>query len=211
MLTERASPRSIVAGRYDAPDNFPYRYFPAGEGMIEHFDRWINKLHAAGDFREMSSVEFAVAIAEPWGEMNVEGNTRAQVAFFTYFARQHGHTLDYRRFADDIEFRLKFNAGRFLVQANLGSDLLIETISQVIDRDNGVAVATQVQPRDHHPKGALTAQRSGDERPLSKDDYKPHYVSQRPVLGSPTRSGLCGATTTKNTPCQRRGRCPYHG
>jgi hypothetical protein len=54
--------------------------------------------------------------------------------FFTQFAAEHGHFLDYERFARDELFRAKFNAGRFLVQHSTDTKLLADALSQVIDR-----------------------------------------------------------------------------
>lgn len=83
--------------------------------MCRHFNLWASRLHAEG-LDEMAPAGFAQAVAEPWGEKNVvylcrEGNTRAQVAFLTYFANAHGLSLGYSRFSADIVFRHKFNAG----------------------------------------------------------------------------------------------------
>ena len=106
--------------------------------------------------------EFATAIAEPWGEINAahpfrEGNTRTQVIFFTQFAAEHGHFLDYERFAKDEWFRAKFNAGRFLAQHNTDTTLLADALSQVIDR--------RMTGRPRTRRGILPA-------------YEPHYISE---------------------------------
>jgi hypothetical protein len=179
-------------------DRHPYRYFPAGDEMTHHFDTWVDRLHQSVAIN-MSGPEFATAIAEPWGEINIahlfrEGNTRTQVVFFTYFARTHGHSLDYDRFSRDPQFRLRFNAGRFLIQANEGPDLLADTLTEAIasppTRRSGLPTARAIPP-------TVT--------PV--DDYAPHYVSvttRRP-------GGRCGAQTSKGTACRRRGRCPFHG
>ena len=167
MSKNGPSPLAIADGRYDAPADHSYDYYPAGDGMVEHFDSWIRRLHARGDYASMDPGEFATAIAEPWGELNVahlfrEGNTRTQVAFFAYFARQHGHELDYTRFTDP-RFRLKFNAGRFLIQAAKGEDLLIKTLAEVIDPE---------------PGRRMTFERPDDAD--TPDDYQPHYTSKAP-------------------------------
>lgn len=171
MSKNGPSPMAISEGRYDAPADYPYDYFPAGDGMIEHFDLWVRRLHARDGYATMNAAEFATAIAEPWGELNVahlfrEGNTRTQVAFFTYFARHHGHVLDFTRFTDS-RFRLKFNAGRFLVQAAKGEQLFIDALAEVIDPEPGREVVFE---------------RSDDGD--APDDYQPHYTSNAPRDGS---------------------------
>ena len=139
MVKGGPSPDSIAAGDYDADDKYPYRYFPAGDGMVAHLDMWFTRLNESADYVAMRSTEFAAAIAEPWGEINSahpfrEGNTRTQVIFFTQFAVAHGHFLDFERFAKDDWFRTKFNAARFLVQHNTDTTLLVDALVQVIDR-----------------------------------------------------------------------------
>jgi cell filamentation protein len=139
MVKAGPSPESIAAGEYDAADQHPYRYFSAGEPMISHLDTWFARLSEVREADGMNPGGFARAIAEPWGEINVahpfrEGNTRAQVVFFTQLTAACGHFLDYERFAKDDWFRAKFNAGRFLVQHNADCALLAETLTQVIDR-----------------------------------------------------------------------------
>ncbi|MDR1264679.1 MAG: Fic family protein [Propionibacteriaceae bacterium] len=161
MVKGGPSPESIAAGDYTADDQHPYRYFPAGEGMVSHLRTWFSRLNESTDYAALAPATFAAAIAEPWGEINAahpfrEGNTRAQVAFFAQFAAAHGHFLDYECFASDDWFRAKFNAGRFLVQHNTNTSLLTEALAQVIDR------RMTGQPR--RPVGALPA-------------YEPHYVS----------------------------------
>lgn len=170
MSKNGASLQAIAEGRYDAPADYSYDYFPAGDGMVEHFDLWIRRLHAGGDYASMNANELAASIAEPWGELNVahlfrEGNTRTQVAFFTYFARHHGHELDYTRFTDP-RFRLKFNAGRFMIQAAKGEDLLVQVLSEVIDPE---------------PGRQMVFERPGDTD--VPDDYQPHYESKVPRNG----------------------------
>ena len=172
MSKNGPSPQKIATGQYDAPADHPYEYFPAGPVMTEHFDLWARRLHRMNDYAAMSPGEFSAAIAEPWGEMNVahlfrEGNTRTQVAFFTYFAREHGHVFDYTRFTE-VNFRLKFNAGRFMVQAAKGEELLVSAITEVVtpnpDRQQAFA-----PPAD-------------DKGP---DDYQPHYESSDPGPSKP--------------------------
>jgi cell filamentation protein len=199
MVKAGPSPASIAAGRYDADDGYGYAYFPAGDAMCDHFDLWVRRLHA-GDLGAMTPAEFAEAIGEPWGELNTahlfrEGNTRTQVAFFTYLARRYGHTLDYTRFSLDAGYRLKFNAGRFLVPAAKGPGLLIECLREVIDCPTALASV----PEDPQPSGGTSA-----------DDYQPHYVSGSPAPPDDGAGAACGAPTKKGTACQRRGRCPYH-
>lgn len=167
MSKNGPSPQSIAAGQYDAPADYPYEYFPAGEPMTEHFDLWIRRLHDGGDYAAMSPGEFAATIAEPWGEMNVahlfrEGNTRTQVAFFTYFACDNGHVFDYTRFTD-AHFRLKFNAGRFMIQAAKGEELSVSAITEVVTPS---------------PDRQQTLARAGGE--TEPDDYQPHYESSDP-------------------------------
>jgi cell filamentation protein len=161
MIKSGPSPESITAGAYAADDRHPYRYFPAGEGMVSHLRAWFSRLNEPADYAALPPAAFAAAIAEPWGEINAahpfrEGNTRAQVAFFAQFAAAHGHFLDYERFAGDDWFRAKFNAGRFLVQHNTDTSLLAEALAQVIDR------RITGEPRGR--SGSLPA-------------YEPHYVS----------------------------------
>jgi cell filamentation protein len=139
MVKGGPSVESIAAGEYDADDQHPYQYFPAGEIMVSHLLTWFGRLNTPTDYPEMGAGEFAAAIAEPWGEINAahpfrESNTPTQVMFFTQFAFAHGHSLDYERFARDEWFRAKFNAGRFLVQHNTDTTLLAEALSQVVDR-----------------------------------------------------------------------------
>ena len=191
MTKKGPTPQDIRDGRYDAEASHPYFYFPAGEGMTLHFDQSIRTLHQIAGLREMTGSEFASAIAEPWGEINVahlfrEGNTRTQVVFFTYFAQAHGHTVDSGRFSRDPGFRLKFNAGRFMVQATLDATLLAEALAEVIDVEPSVeGDGESLEPTTDVPVY-----------------YQPHYVS----LGD-----VCDAPTATGKPCQRRGRCPHHG
>jgi cell filamentation protein len=161
MIKGGPSPESIAAGEYTADDRHPYRYFPAGEGMVSHLHIWFSRLSEPADYAAMAPAAFAAAIAEAWGEVNAahpfrEGNTRAQVAFFAQFAAAHGHFLDYERFAKDDWFRAKFNAGRFLVQHNTDTSLLAAALAQVIDR--------RMTGKPRRPAGSLPA-------------YEPHYVS----------------------------------
>jgi cell filamentation protein len=162
MVKSGPSPESITAGRYNSDDRHPYRYFPAGEGMTAHLRLWFGKLNQPSGYARMRPSEFAAAIAEPWGEINAahpfrEGNTRAQVMFFTQFAAAHGHFLDYERFARDEWFRAKFNAGRFLIQHNTDASLLADALTQVIDR--------RMTGKPRTPEGILPA-------------YEPHYLSE---------------------------------
>ncbi len=161
MVKGGPSPESIATGEYDADDQYPYRYFPAGDSMVSHLLMWFERLNEPTDYAAMKPSEFAAAIAEPWGEINAahpfrEGNTRAQIMFFTQFAAAHGHFLDYERFARDDWFRTKFNAGRFLVQHNTDTSLLADALSQVIDR--------RMTGKPRTPQGTLPA-------------YEPHYIS----------------------------------
>ena len=158
MVKGGPSPESITAGDYDADD--PYRYFPAGEGMVAHLEMWFVRLNEPTAYETMRPAEFATAIAEPWGEINSahpfrEGNTRVQVIFFTQFAAAHGHFLDFERFAKDDWFRAKFNAARFLVQHNTDTALLADALAQVIDR--------RMTGRPRSRSGILPA-------------YEPHYI-----------------------------------
>ena len=160
MVKGGPSPDSIAAGDYDADDQYPYRYFPAGEGMVAHLEMWFSRLNEPIAYQAMRPAEFAAAIAEPWGEINSahsfrEGNTRAQVIFFTQFAAAHGHFLDFERFAKDEWFRAKFNAARYLVQHNTDTRLLADALSQVIDR--------RMTGRPRSRVGILPA-------------YEPHYI-----------------------------------
>lgn len=193
MTKNGPSVDDIRAGRYDAPPSQAYSYFPAGEEMGRHFDRWVSKLRADG-LDQMSPAEFARAIAEPWGEVNVahlfrEGNTRTQVAFFTYFARAHSHSLDYGRFSTDPAFRHKFNAGRFLIQFNDDASLFTEAIAELMDAP-GDGARTR-PPADQQPR-------------TTRDDYEPNYAA------SADRASRCGAPTQAAGRCRRRGRCPFH-
>ena len=110
----------------------------------------------------MWPAEFAGAVAEPWGEINSahtfrEGNTRSQVIFFTQFAAAHGHLLDFERFAKAEWFRAKFNAARFLVQHNTDTTLMVDALSQVIDR--------RMTGRPRSRTGILPV-------------YEPHYIDR---------------------------------
>lgn len=114
MVKVGPSPRSIAQGDYTANDKYPYYYYPANDDMAPHLDRQVSRLHSYGDMSDESPRDFAEKIAEPWGEINVahifrEGNTRAQIAFFTKLARHHGHDFDFERFSNDPLFRAKFN------------------------------------------------------------------------------------------------------
>jgi len=160
MVKGGPSPESIAAGDFDADDQYPYRYFPAGEGMVAHLKMWFARLNEPTVYEAMRPTEFAVAIAEPWGEINSahpfrEGNTRAQVIFFTQFAAAHGHFLDFERFAKDDWFRAKFNAARFQVQHNTDTALLADALAQVFDR--------RMTGRPRSWSGSLPA-------------YEPHYI-----------------------------------
>ena len=160
MVKGGPSPESIAAGEYDADDKFPYRYFPAGDGMVAHLTMWFARLNEPAGYEAMRPAEFAAAIAEPWGEINSahpfrEGNTRTQVIFFTQFAAVRGHFLDFERFAKDDWFRAKFNAARFLVQHNTDTTLLADALTQVIDR--------RMTGRPRSRSGVLPA-------------YEPHYI-----------------------------------
>ena len=160
MVKGGPSPESIAAGDYDADDQYPYHYFPAGEGMVAHLNMWLARLNAPTSYQAMRPGEFAAAIAEPWGEINSahpfrEGNTRTQAIFFTQFAAAHGHFLDFERFAKDEWFRAKFNAARFLVQHDTDTTLLADALAQVIDR--------RMTGRPRSRPGTLPA-------------YEPHYI-----------------------------------
>jgi len=160
MVKGGPSPESIAAGDFDADDQYPYRYFPAGDGMVTHLQMWFVRLNEPSDYETMRPSEFAAVIGEPWGEINSahpfrEGNTRAQVIFFTQFAAAHGHFLDFERFAKDDWFRAKFNAARFLVQHNTDTALLADALGQVIDR--------RMTGRPRSQGGMLPA-------------YEPHYI-----------------------------------
>lgn len=65
MVKSGPSPSSIALGRYDADDQYPYCYFPAGDGMVAHFDQWCHALSANEHLPQASSSEFAAFIAEP--------------------------------------------------------------------------------------------------------------------------------------------------
>lgn len=153
------SPTSILAGDYAADDKYPHQYFPANEAMLEHFDRYCKMLDR-DDLRDIEPDAFVEAIADPWAEINSahlfrEGNTRTQVVFFTYFARHHGHDLDFDRFTVDAKFRLRFNAARFLSKSKADNALLVEVLREVIDV----------------PLGVIAAVSSGE----AADDYQPMY------------------------------------
>lgn len=194
MSKNGPSVEDIRAGRYDAAPSQAYNYFPADEEMLRHFDRWADRLRIDG-LGDMSGREFAHAIAEPWGEMNVahlfrEGNTRTQVAFFTCLAREHDHTFDYGRFSTDPGFRHKFNAGRFLIQALDDPSLFAEALAEVVSPP----------PSRNGPAAPHSQVPSSRQR----DDYQPNYVSHR---GCADR---CGAPTQRGGRCRRLGRCPFH-
>ena len=160
MVKGGPSPESIAAGDYDADDHYPYRYFPAGDGMVAHLRAWFARLNEPTNYEAMRPAEFAAAIAEPWGEINSahpfrEGNTRAQVIFFTQFAAAHGHFLDFERFARDDWFRAKFSAARFVIQYNTDATLLGDALNQLIDR--------RMSGRPRSRTGILPA-------------YEPHYI-----------------------------------
>lgn len=161
MIKPGPSPDSILAGDYAAQDGYGHQYFPAGEGMLQHFDHHCSQLELA-DLAKASPPEFVETITEPWGEINAahlfrEGNTRTQVVFFTYFARRHGHDLDFARFTIDPMFRHKFNAGRFLVQSNVDYTLFADALGEVIDAPPSAGAASS----DEHP-----------------DDYQPMYSDE---------------------------------
>ncbi|MDR2374570.1 MAG: Fic family protein [Bifidobacteriaceae bacterium] len=161
MVKGGPSPASIAAGEYGADDRYPYHYFSAGEGMVSHLRTWFARLKELSDHTNLDGRAFAVAIAEPWGEINAahpfrEGNTRAQVMFFTQLAAEHGHFLDYERFARDEWFRAKFSAGRFLAQHNTDASLLAEALEQVIDQ--------RMTGKPRARAGILPA-------------YEPHYIA----------------------------------
>ncbi len=185
MSKNGPSVEDIRAGRYDAPATQSYNYFPADEAMVEHFDAYARLLRA-GDLSGMSSEQFSHAIAEPWGEMNVahlfrEGNTRTQVAFFGALARRNGHSIDYVRFSRDKAFRMKFNAGRFLIQAEADSGLFAETLAEIVDVADDPADFQQVD------SGAA-------------DDYQPNYMSDGGA--APQRN----SRTPEAQPRDRKGR-----
>lgn len=198
------SPESIARGDYTANDEFGYRYFPAGDEMTKHFDRHLRKLHSYGDLSGDSPQEFAEKLADPWGEINVahifrEGNTRTQVVFFTYFAREHGHDLDHERFANDPAFRAKFNAGRFLIQAVKGSELFQEALSEAFSGSSAAA---------YSPAYGV---------PSDYDDYSPNYAAKPTGQTSSSSGGSpdlapvqCGAPTQDGHPYKLGQNCHHH-
>ncbi|MFT3716984.1 MAG: Fic family protein [Gordonia sp. (in: high G+C Gram-positive bacteria)] len=140
MTKAGPSPESIARGDYRADDGHPYSYFPAGEEMLKHFDRWARILGRNLTALEPdSSVErFAEAIAEPWGEMNVahlfrEGNTRTQLVFFKQLAQRHGFSTTIAPLAHDADLRARFNCGRFVIQA-AGPTELFESVIRDLTR-----------------------------------------------------------------------------
>jgi fido (protein-threonine AMPylation protein) len=178
MVKGGPSPESIAAGRYDADDQHPYRYFPAGDAMVEHLARWLGKLRgSAANYTAMTPEAFAAALAEPWNEVNAahpfrEGNTRAQLFFFAEFTAAQGHFLDFERFAQDEWFRAKFNAGRFLVRGDADTVLLTETLTRYRLRDGRQTARSREAPG--RAMGAL------------------------PRLRALSRSGPIGGPTTSN-------------
>lgn len=161
MFKGGPSSESIAHGVFDADDKHPYRYFPAGEAMESHLKDWFARLNQIRG-EALDAAAFASSLAEPWGEINAahpfrEGNTRAQVFFFAQFAAEEGHFLDYERFAKDEYFRLKFNAGRFLIQHDTDTSLLTEALEQIIDR--------RMTGKPRSRGGMLPA-------------YEPHYISE---------------------------------
>jgi cell filamentation protein len=197
MVKGGPSPESIAIGDYDAGDQHPYQYFPAGDGMVSHLLMWFTRLNEPTDYASMRPSEFAAVIAEPWGEINAahpfrEGNTRAQIMFFTQFTATHGHFLDYERFARDDWFRAKFNAGRFLAQYNTDTSLLADALSQVIDR--------RMTGKPRSSRGILPA-------------YEPHYISDpsgstglppESTRQDPNRPDTMGVSQSPDCPSQPR-------
>lgn len=200
-------PESIAAGNYTSHDGYPYYYYPANDDMAPHFDRQVRALHSYGDMSSESSRSFAEKIAEPWGEINVahifrEGNTRTQVAFFTKFARHHSHDLDFDRFTTDPDFRAKFNAGRFLIQALIGDELFKEVLVEALEGSSDAA-ANPVVPRE-----SLT---SDDYQPNRADiPYDPKYIQGTNPKRYGFHSSICGAETSKKTRCRNSPNCFHH-
>src|SRR5699024_6586149 len=147
-------------------------------------------LHSYGDMSSESSRSFAEKIAEPWGEINVdhifrEGNTRTQIAFFTKFARHHGHDLDFDRFITDPDFRATFNAGRFLIQANISHELFTEVLVASLD-GAAAAAANPVVPHE--------SSTSEDYQPNRADiPYDPKYTQGTNPKRYGFHSSICGA------------------
>lgn len=206
MVKVGPSPRSIAQGNYTANDEYPYYYYPANDDMAPHFDRQVRHLHSYGDMSDESPRGFAEKIAEPWGEINVahifrEGNTRAQIAFFTKFARHHGHDFDFERFSSDPLFRAKFNAGRFLIQANINSDLFMEAITESLEGTSAAAAnPARVQPSlpvDYQPNRADIP-------------YDPKYVRGTNTGRYGFQTGVCGAMTVRGTACKNGSNCFHH-
>ena len=78
-----------------------------------------------------------------------------QLLLAEHHGAAHGHFLDFERFAKDEWFRAKFNAARFLVQHNTDTTLMVDALSQVIDR--------RMTGRPRSQNGILPA-------------YEPHYI-----------------------------------
>lgn len=215
MVKTGPSPNSIAKGDYTAEDRYPYAYFPAGEAMADYFDEHVNRLRSQDDLGAETPSSFAEKIAGPWGELNVahifrEGNTRSQVAFFTLFAREHDHDLDHERFASDALFRAKFNAGRFLIQANQGTELFTEMLSEAFSGASGASF-------NPLSTGDLIAEDYDDYTPSYASDEVPHPRPQEsdgskrsPSLAQGTPPDQCGALTTKGHPCTKSLNCPHH-
>ncbi len=152
MSKNGPTPGQIQDGEYSAVPSHAYAYFQAGEEMLRHFDQEIESLAQVP--ADLDSKEFAGQLAETWGELNCahifrEGNTRTQVVFFTYFAQHHGHELDYERFLNDLEFRFKFNAGRFIVLHDpTQGTLLRETLEVALDSSPALVAPVDAEPVD---------------------------------------------------------------
>jgi len=50
MVKGGPSPESIAAGEFDADDQYPYRYYPTGEGMLAHLETWFARLNEPTDY-----------------------------------------------------------------------------------------------------------------------------------------------------------------
>ncbi|WP_165216491.1 Fic family protein [Schaalia sp. ZJ1691] len=120
-----------------APQDVPYRYYPAGPELGRAAEEQYRRLAAKDLLRGMGRDSFAAELAEVWGELNVihsfrEGNTRSQFVFFSQLAEQAGWRLESSYFAPGTTGREEFVAARFYSQATGSNDRLVQVLSRVI-------------------------------------------------------------------------------
>lgn len=127
---ERVAP----TGQWMAKDG--HAYYPAGPVLTEAAEKQYRLLAEKNLLKGLTREEFIIELAEAWGEINVihsfrEGNTRAQVVFFSELTRNAGYTLEPAVFLDD-PLRDTFVAARFHSQDTGDNTKLAEVLSTIV-------------------------------------------------------------------------------